>query len=65
MVFAGEDERAGRWSGTGKIECGIQPEAGAGAGAANGVVDAASAAESGTAPVGVPSNTDAAAVTGG
>jgi hypothetical protein len=28
MVFAGEDERAGRWSGTGKIECGIQgPEA--------------------------------------
>ncbi len=28
-VFSGEDERAGRWSGTGKIECGIQaPEAG-------------------------------------
>jgi phosphoadenosine phosphosulfate reductase len=24
MVFSGEDERAGRWSGTGKIECGIQ-----------------------------------------
>jgi len=27
IVFPGEDERAGRWSGTGKIECGIQPEA--------------------------------------
>jgi phosphoadenosine phosphosulfate reductase len=28
VVFPGEDERAGRWSGTGKIECGIQaPEA--------------------------------------
>ena len=23
MVFPGEDERAGRWSGTGKVECGI------------------------------------------
>jgi phosphoadenosine phosphosulfate reductase len=22
-VLAGEDERAGRWSGSGKIECGI------------------------------------------
>jgi len=28
ILFPGEDERAGRWSGTGKIECGIQaPEA--------------------------------------
>jgi phosphoadenosine phosphosulfate reductase len=27
IIYAGEDERAGRWSGTGKIECGIQPEA--------------------------------------
>jgi phosphoadenosine phosphosulfate reductase len=24
VIFPGEDERAGRWSGTGKIECGIQ-----------------------------------------
>ncbi len=24
LLFPGEDERAGRWSGTGKIECGIQ-----------------------------------------
>jgi phosphoadenosine phosphosulfate reductase len=27
MLFPGEDERAGRWSGTGKIECGIHESA--------------------------------------
>jgi phosphoadenosine phosphosulfate reductase len=37
MVFAGEDERAGRWSGTGKIECGIQaPEASVAGASADG-----------------------------
>jgi 3'-phosphoadenosine 5'-phosphosulfate sulfotransferase (PAPS reductase)/FAD synthetase len=41
VIFAGEDERAGRWSGTGKIECGIQaPEAAAAAGSNAVVADA-------------------------
>jgi phosphoadenosine phosphosulfate reductase len=62
MVFPGEDERAGRWSGTGKIECGIQPEAGA----ANGEIGAGTGDGRVPSPFDPPAtNADAAAVTGG